>query len=67
MHIIRSMSDIEYAKQRLAKRKKTLTDIAKESGVSYSWLTKFSTDNIEFPGTRNLAKLVAYLKGSRAA
>lgn len=46
---------------RLIERKGDWQRIAKGSGVSYSWLSKFANRRIPNPGYRTLKQLDAYL------
>lgn len=39
--------------------------IATESGVSYSWLSKFVNEHIDNPGYETLKRLHAYLHNTR--
>ena len=45
-------------------RKGDWPDLAKEAGVSYSWLVKFMGGEIPNPGVRTLKKLEAALQSS---
>ncbi len=48
----------------LVRRKGDWQAIADESGVSYSWLSKFVNGHIDNPGYGTLKKLHAYLQES---
>lgn len=49
----------------LVRRKGDWQAIADESGVSYSWLSKFVNGHIDNPGFTTLKKLHAYLEAYR--
>lgn len=51
----------------LNRRRGEWQTIADESGVSYSWLSKFVNEHIPNPGYETLRKLYAYLHNTRRA
>lgn len=50
----------------LEKRRGDWKRIADESGVSYSWISKFANGHIPNPGFKTLSDLRAYLFGTSA-
>lgn len=51
----------------LNRRRGDWQTIASESGISYSWLSKFVNERIDNPGYETLKRLHAYLQSTRAA
>lgn len=62
------MDMIEDARARLIAHRKTVTlqSIADVSGLSLGWLSQFQNRKIEFPATRQLNKLLDYLRSQGA-
>lgn len=56
---------LEKTKALLQRRKCSLEQIAKESGIGYSWLTKFSSGEIPDPGIKRVEDLYRYLVASK--
>lgn len=52
-------------KGRLEKRRGEWQEIAKQSGVSHSWISKFMNGHIPNPGYATLVKLSAVLSRAR--
>jgi len=52
-------------RQNLTTQKGQITRIAKESGISYSWLIKFASGHISNPTVRSLRRLESALTESR--
>lgn len=51
----------------LNRRRGEWPTIATESGVSYSWLSKFVNEHIDNPGYETLKRLHAYLQSTKRA
>ena len=52
-------------RQKLASSSESMEKIAYQSGVSYSWLTKFYVGTMENPRQSTLDKLIAYFKAAK--
>lgn len=52
-------------RDRLSQRRGEWSDIAEQSGVSHSWISKFVNGRIPNPGYATLEKLSAVLGGRR--
>lgn len=61
------MVTIEETMKLLEERKGSWPRVAKESGVGYEWLIKFSRGEIPKPGFEPVTKLYTYLKSKQAA
>lgn len=56
-------SIVDETRARLRKRGQ-LAKVAHETGLTYSWLTKFSDGRISNPTVRTLIQLIHYLDGA---
>lgn len=55
-------ADTDALKTQLIRKKGCWKAIARQSGMSYSWLSQFANDRIPNPGVRSLKKLEAALR-----
>ncbi len=58
------MDILNHVKDYLEAHRGSWPKIAKEAGVSYSWLTKIVEGAIQNPGIRDLQKLLDYTKAN---